>query len=127
MKYLGVDFGLKRVGLAISEGELAAPWKILKVLSFADALDQVLRIIKEGSFKKVVVGLPEGKMGQNVSGFISALAKRGVSVVSADETLSSKRAKDMMIAKGVGKADRRFEDAYSAAEILQNYLDENRI
>lgn len=123
MKYLGVDFGLRRIGLAISEGNLASPWQVLEVKSFSDALEKTSKIIREGNFERIVVGLPEGKMGENVIGFVKALRKRGFEVETSGETLSSKKALEVMIEQGAPQRKRRFEDAYSAAEILQNYLE----
>ncbi len=58
MKYLGIDFGLKKIGLAVSEGELATPREVLTVTGFSDAVDQILTIIKKDKFDKIVVGLP---------------------------------------------------------------------
>lgn len=123
MKYLGIDFGLRRIGLAISEGDLASPWRILEVKNFSDALQKISSIIKAGHFQKIVVGLPEGKMNKNVVGFVAALKKRGFEVETFEETLSSKRALEVMIEQGINREKRRHEDAYSAAEILQNYLE----
>lgn len=123
MQFLGIDFGLRRIGLAVSEGELASPWQILEVKNFSEAVEKVTQVIKEGTFKKIIIGLPEGKMGKNVVGFINALKKRGFEVDSAPETLSSKQAMQTMIKQGIGRKKRRHEDAFSAAEILQNYLD----
>lgn len=124
MKYLGIDFGLKRIGLAISEGEIASPWQILEVRNFSDAVEKVSKIIKEGKFDKIIVGLPEGKMGKNVIGFVNAFKKQGTEIETADETLSSKRALEALIEQGVGQKRRKFQDDYSAAEILQNYLEQ---
>ncbi len=123
MKYLGVDFGLRRIGLAISEGQLASPWQILEVKGFSNAIEKTSKVIKRGEFEKIVVGLPEGKMGKNVVGFVAALKKRGFEVETFEETLSSKRALEVMIEQGIRQKNRRHKDAYSAAEILQNYLD----
>ncbi|MBI2019328.1 pre-16S rRNA-processing nuclease YqgF [Candidatus Daviesbacteria bacterium] len=123
MKYLGVDFGLKKIGLAVSEGEFASPWQIVKVKNIPDAVGKIGSIIEKGSFPKVIVGLPEGKMEKNVIGFVKALKKRGFEVETAPETLSSKRALKSMIEQGVRQKKRREEDAYSAAEILQQFLD----
>lgn len=123
MKYLGIDFGLKRIGLAISEGKLASPWQVLEITSFPDALDKIIKVVKEGEFQKIVVGLPEGKMGQTVLGFVKRLKRQGLDVMTADEILSSRRARDQMIMENVSKKKRRIDDAYSAAIILQNYLD----
>lgn len=123
MKYLGIDFGLRRIGLAVSEGDLASPWQIIDVKDFSDAVEETSKVIKDGGFEKIVVGLPEGKMGKNVVGFVNALQKKGIEVETFDETLSSKKALEVMIRQGIGQKKRHFEDAYSAAEILQNYLD----
>lgn len=123
MKYLGVDFGLRRIGLAVSEGELASPWQILEVKNFAEAVKKTAQVIEDRNFQKIVVGLPEGKMGKNVIGFVNALKKLKFDVVTADETLSSKKALRIMIEQGKKRKKRRHEDDFSAAEILQNYLE----
>lgn len=123
MRYLGVDFGLKRIGLATSEGGLSSPFKILEVKNFKNALEKIIQEIKIGDFDKVVVGLPEGKMGQTVLGFIKALKKAGLSVEEADETLSSQKAMKQMIESGLSKKDRSVDDSVAAAIILQDYLD----
>jgi len=116
MKYLGVDFGLRRIGLAVSEGELASPWQVVDAKKFSE-------IIKKNKFEKIVVGLPEGKMGKKVVGFVNALKKQGFEVETADETLSSRRALEQMISENIPRKKRRSNDAAAAAIILQNYLD----
>lgn len=123
MRYLGIDFGLRKVGLAVSEGELASPWQILKVKNFADALEKTAKIIEEEKFVKVIIGLPEGRMAENVKRFIRALSKRDIDVESSDETLSSKRALEQMIGQNIPLKKRRSNDTVAAAIILQNYLD----
>lgn len=123
MKYLGVDFGLKRIGLAISEGELASAWKIVEVRNLTDGVEKISALISTEKFDKVVVGLPEGKIGKTVIGFIKALKKKGFDVESADETLSSKDATSLMIEMNISKKRRSMKDDYSAMLILQNFLD----
>lgn len=123
MRYLGIDFGLRRIGLAISEGELASPWKVLEVKGLKDAIKKVSQIISEEGFDKTVVGLPEGKMGQTVLGFINGLKKINIEVETTDETLSSQKALQQMILENVPVKKRRNNDAAAAAIILQNYLD----
>lgn len=124
MKYLGVDFGLKRIGLAISEGSLASPFKTIEVKNFFDAVEKISEISGKENFTEIVVGMPEGKMGQTVTGFINALRKKGVNVTEADETLSSRRAISQMIEQGRSKKERQFNDASAAAIILQDWLDQ---
>ncbi len=123
MKYLGIDFGLRRIGLAISEGNIASPWKVLEVKGFSDALEKTSKIIQDGGFEKIVVGLPEGKMGKNVTGFVNALRKNGIDAETADETLSSKQATEQMIEENIPLQKRRSKDDVAAAIILQNYLE----
>lgn len=123
MKYLGIDFGLKKIGLALSEGELASPWQILEVKNFSDALAKIVRVVKGEGFEKIVVGLPEGKMGENVTKFVKLLKRQGLEVEIADETLSSKKALEQMISENVPMKKRHSNDAAAAAIILQNYLD----
>lgn len=114
MKYLGVDFGLRRVGLAISEGELASPWKVIEV----DKLSS-----EATNFDKVVIGVPEGKPGKVVGKVVKSLRGKGVDVIEADETLSSQKAIERMVELNIPKDKRRINDATAAAIILQNYLD----
>lgn len=126
MRYLGIDFGLKRVGLAISEGELSSPFKIIEVRGFKDALEQVTKLITQEGFDKIVVGLPEGKISQTVLGFVKALKRIGLDAETSDETLSSQQAIVQMIKLNIPKEKRQTNDAYSAAIILQNYLDSSK-
>ena len=123
MKYLGVDFGLRRVGLAISEGSIASPFKTIEVKDFSDAVEKIFQLVEKMGFSKIVIGLPEGKMGQTVRGFINALKKKGLDIVGADETLSSKQAILDMIAQNAPREKRKVTDAAAAAIILQNWLD----
>ena len=123
MKYLGIDFGFKRIGLAISEGELASPLKILEIKNFNDAVIKIDEVVKGGGFEKIVIGLPEGKIGKIVLKFVNAIKKKGLDIECADETLSSKKALQEMIDLNVSQKSRSKNDSVAAAIILQNYLD----
>src|SRR3990167_2861479 len=114
MKYLGVDFGLRRIGLALSEGEIASPLKILEVKNFSQGVEKVMEIIREEGIDKVVVGMPEGQMGKNVTGFIKKLKAKGIEVETADETLSSRRALEYMIEQNIPRKKRKVNDAQAA-------------
>lgn len=124
MRYLGIDFGLKKIGLAISEGELAAPLKVLEASNFQDALSKIKSLAKD--FDKVIIGKPEGKVGKKVTKLVNLLRKEGMNIEEWDETLSSHKALAYMIQSGLGKNRRKIKDAYSAAIILQEYLDEKK-
>lgn len=123
MKYLGVDYGLKKIGLAISDGQIASIYKVLNVSGLEDALRKVKEVIKKEKIEQVVIGVPEsGNSKKIVLKFIQQLSDL-ISVIKVDETLSSQNAKKLMMDLGVNKKDREKEDAYSAALILQNFLD----
>lgn len=123
MKYLGIDYGLKRVGLAISEGELASSLKVITVSGLADAVSKIKKAALENRIDKIVVGMPEGETAKLVEKFINALKRAGLEVEEADETLSSQNASKLMIEMGLSKKKRSRSDAQAAAEILQQFLD----
>lgn len=126
MKYLGVDYGLRRVGLAVSEGSLASAWKVLEVSGLADALEKISGIVVSENIGEIIIGMPGGDIGKATERFIKEMQKKGYKIISWDETLSTRHAQDLMIQLGKSKKTRKLSDAYSAAEILQNYLDSTK-
>ncbi len=123
MKYLGVDFGMKRVGLAISEGELSSPLKIITVSSLLDATNKIIQEVKAQGVDKIIVGMPEGETGKAAKKLINALKREKLEVEEFDETLSTQNTQKLLIEMGLSRKGRGQTDAQAAAEILQNYLD----
>ena len=118
MRLLGIDYGDKKIGLAISEGLLAEP---IEVVPVQRGVSQILRICHENRIEKIVVGISEGIMAEKSREFAKMLGKAtGLSVELWDETLTTQEAVDKMRQLGKKKKD---EDAISAALILQAYLD----
>jgi len=127
MKILGIDYGRSKVGLAIAEGTLSAPLKVIRVKSFDDAVVKVIQVIKVEQVEKVVVGVSEGIMGEESKKFASQLTVHGsrFTVDLFDETLTSLDAQTRALEAGIGQKKRReMEDAYAASIMLQNYLDD---
>lgn len=122
MRYLGIDYGLKKIGLAISEGELSMPFGLLHVKSKQDALRQIKNVVSKEKIDYVIIGAPESGIRKVILKFISEL-NLAIPIEVVDETLSSQNAKVRMVEQGLSKKKRMEEDAYSAAEILQNYLE----
>lgn len=122
MRYLGIDFGLRKIGLAISEGEIAAPFIVLHVKSKEDAVKKIREIIGKERIDEVVIGIPESGKVTKTAALVSVITL-GIPVHKVDETLTTYHAKRQMIAQGLGRKKRTEEDAYSAALILQDYLD----
>lgn len=122
MKYLGVDFGLRKIGLAISEGVIATPFKVIYVNSQKDAILKISEVIQKESINKIIVGVPESGVRSIILKVVKKL-KDKFKVEIVEEHLSSKNAQSTMVNLGIGKKKRMEEDAYSAAIILQDYLD----
>lgn len=133
---LGVDFGARRIGVAVSEGRVAVPLAIIEHENRERDLEQVAAMARERDVAVVVVGLPllesgaEGEQARRTRRFGDALARRlAVSVVYQDERFSSARAEDAVADADVARercpqsrAKRRIDDA-AAAMILQAYID----
>lgn len=125
MKILGIDYGRHKLGLAISEGYLSEPWKVLRVENLDEALKKVTQIIKDEKIEKVVIGVSEGEMGRESKDFGMNLQQElEIQVDTHDETLSTQDAVRLAIEAGMGRKKRNeMEDAFAASIILQDYLD----
>lgn len=132
MKLLGVDFGLKRVGLAVTDpdGTMAFPLATLE-RSGRDALfAELLSVIAREGVEAVVVGYPAPPDGvasltaRQAANFARSLARRTPLPVSImDETLSSQAAQDDLAEAGVKPGRRgKILDQQAAVRILESYL-----
>lgn len=124
MRYLGIDWGLKKIGIAVSEGEIATPLETLQVNGLEDAITKVVGCIEDEIADLIILGAPEGEMGEIVKKVSKRLKSEGFDVVLSDETLSTQEAKGLMIEMGLSQKDRKEDNATAAAIILQRYLDE---
>ncbi|MCX6798144.1 MAG: Holliday junction resolvase RuvX [Candidatus Falkowbacteria bacterium] len=123
MTYLGIDWGEKRIGLALAEAEtrLALPFKTV------DNLGEIIRTIEQRDVSIIVLGLPLklsglGEINPEWQKFKDELeASTNLPVALIDERLSSKGA-DALIGS---KSDKASRDEIAAAIILQEYLDKN--
>lgn len=116
MNILAIDWGEKRIGLALSEdGHFAFPLDVVRTL------DDVKRIIEERKIKKVILGWPIGLSGnetdktKEVGRFYQELLKLGMPIEKIDERYSTR----MVPNEGRGMD---MKDAVSAQILLQEYL-----
>lgn len=121
-KYLGIDWGEKRIGLAYADEET----KLALPLGTVSNLAGVLQTIDEEEITQIVIGLPyqmaglDHKINDSFLKFISALKlKTNLPVIQIDERLSSQAAD----ALGGPKKMRAGRDEIAAALILQTFLD----
>jgi putative Holliday junction resolvase len=133
-RILGVDFGLKRVGLAVSDPMriIASALDTVTYKSRRELLRHLVEVVRKNEITHVVIGLPrhmdgrEGEMAKTVRQLIDELAKLvAAPVVAWDERLSSVQAERALREMGRQARDtKRGEvDRLAAVFILQSYLD----
>lgn len=124
-KTMAIDYGMVRVGLAVSYGTLAEP---LVVLANDDGLfDNLLKIIVEEKIGEIVVGLSENEMAKQTLAFVAKLKKLSpLPVRTFDETLSSFEVEQKLRSAKKSKRGGQI-DHLAAAVILQGYLDNDHL
>lgn len=121
MKTLGVDWGEKRIGLAISDGTLAQPFGLVS------SFEELTQVINKEGVEKVILGLPEGKHRARVMSFGERIKELGVPVVFRSEVLTTQQALQKAIEAGRPRKARRNLDPAAAAILLQEYLDSDSV
>lgn len=136
MRILSIDYGQKRVGLAVSDplGFTAQGLPTIEGASSKELIAEIGRVCKEWSVEEIVVGMPvnmDGSLGpkaNETNAFIERL-KTGVAVpvTTWDERLTSREAGRLMIEEGLSRKKQRAQsDRIAATLILQNYLEARR-
>lgn len=127
---LAIDYGLARIGLAISYVGLAEPLKILRNDLSAknstigpQALESLKKIIETEKVEKIVLGISEQKMAEKTLVLFDYLKSLfDLEIILVDEVLSSYEVKQKL--NELPKKNRYREiDHYAAAIILENYLE----
>ena len=138
MRIMGLDYGDKTVGVAISDELLLTaqpietvtrerPSKLRRTFARLEAL------IEEYDVEKIVLGLPkrmdneEGARCESTRSFGERLEERtGLPIIYQDERLTTVAADAVLEEGGVRSMDRKkYIDKMAAALILQGYLDKN--
>ena len=131
---LGIDYGEKRVGLALSDRSnlIASPFKTINYINENDLVTQLKKIVIENDIKNFVLGLPINMKGEDtaqtkiVRKFKKSLSSLDLPVIYEDERLSSISAKNALILQNIKTGHNKPEiDKTAAAIILQQYLDKN--
>ena len=137
MRILGIDYGRRRLGLALSDedGVLASP---LPHLRRGHSIDRDLRdlasLASSHGVGAIVVGLPlhmdgsEGEMAEEATRFARALEQAvGVPVELLDERLTSEEAERVLLEADLSRRKRKeLRDGLAAVLILQCHLDRRR-
>ena len=136
MRIMGLDYGSKTVGVAISDPLYitAQPIEIIRRESenkLRRTLARIEELIKEYEVSEIVLGLPKnmnntmGDRAEKSLEFKSMLERRtGLNVTMWDERLSTVSAHKAMIEAGIRREERgKYVDSIAAVFILQGYLD----
>lgn len=135
-RYIGIDYGRKRVGLAVSDplGIFASP---LETVQSAKLIEYLKKYAENETIKCFVVGSPmnlngeESEAMKDIRAFLPALKKAfpDIPIEMEDERFTSVLAHKAMIDGGMKYSDRRDKsnvDKISAAIILQSWMDKKK-
>lgn len=130
MSLIGIDYGGKRIGLAVSEsGVLATPHSVIP--NGEGAVARIVALGLELEAESYVLGVARRARSRDgeakFSRFADALRQTSCKrVVLWDETLSTVEAAERLRQSGRRSRDHDDIDMYAAAVILQSYLDSGR-
>ena len=134
VRILGLDFGTKRVGAAISDPRrsIASPLEVYERRDPTQDARHYQNLVADHEVARIVIGLPVHSTGRE--GAAAALARTwgdwlaratGVAVVYCDERYTTVDAEDSLIAAGLKRSKRKgLRDMLAARLVLQNYLDD---
>ena len=136
MRLMGLDYGSRTVGVAVSDG-LGLTAQAVETITrekenhLRRTFARIEELIAEYNTGLIILGLPlnmdgsEGERAEKTLEFKDALEKRmGLKVVMQDERLTTEAAKEILEEAGVRASDmKQYIDKIAAAIILQDYMD----
>ncbi len=136
MRILGVDYGEKRIGLAVSDplGFTAQGLETILNAGRTKFLETLKKTCEDNSIGEIVIGLPinmNGSMGPKAKEILELVphmeAALNIPVKTWDERLSSRQAGRLMIEQGLSRQKQKeTSDRLAATLILQSYLEFKR-
>ena len=120
--YLSIDFGLKRIGLAINRLWLAEP---IKTVDISVAINAITKLLQDEQIDEILIGISDGEIAKAARAFAQDLRKNtSIPITEVDETLSTKEADAFVLQSGMSQSKRRgARDHFAAAVFLQEYID----
>ena len=136
MRILGLDYGSKTVGVAVSDELLITAQSVETIWrekpgKLRQTLARIEALVNQYGVEKIVLGFPknmndtEGERCEKTKEFKEMLEKRtGLEVILWDERLTTVAANEAMIEMGIRRENRKeYIDQIAAIFILQEYLD----
>ena len=134
-RYLGLDVGNRRIGVAVSDelGLIAQPVETYTRIGYGPDIRHFLELSLRYGTKRIVCGFPRnlnGSIGfqiEEVRSFIEKLEEAGFAVQYEDERLTTVLADRLMLEGDLKRKDRKAKvDMVAASIILQSWLDRTR-
>jgi len=134
---MGIDYGVKRIGIAISNPErtMSVPLTVIDVKPDGSHLKQVKKIVDEYNVEDIVIGMPynmdgtQGESSEKAIAFSELIKDRlGKNVHYYDERLTTFEAHNLLASINMDNRKRlKVVDSLAAKIILQGYMDLNRL
>ena len=133
MRWLGLDIGSARIGVALGDddGGIASPWSVIDARSWESAKEEIVHVMEKESVDGLVIGIPKPLHDQErmtdqakeIEERAVDLEALGLPVERENETLSSAQAATWQRERG--QSGKR--DDLAACAILQTFLDRRRL
>lgn len=133
---MGIDYGDKRIGIALTDALciISSPYEVYKNVGQEDAIEHIIKLIKEYDVDEIAMGLPlnmDGTEGERAiihrqfGEKLESLSE--VKVYYIDERLTSAEAEEILISSGVRREKRKeLIDKISAQIILQTFIENKK-
>ena len=135
MRYMAIDYGTKRIGVAVSDRTMQIAGDSQTILCDGQAIDKIVKLCAEEEVTNIIIGLPlkrdctEGEMCQVIRKFGDALdclfEYGSVRIEYRDESRTTVASTDVLIEANISRKKRKKSvDALAAKIMLQRFLDE---
>jgi len=133
MKYLAIDYGEKRIGLATGE-MIPVPFGVIENSDLDETAGKIAEICLAEAIEKIIVGLPfyddggESELSNKIKSFGRVIAdKTGLEVAFEIENFTSSEAERILRGKGIDfRRDKGKVDELAAALLLEQYIESKK-
>ncbi len=134
-KILSIDYGLKRIGVAVSDEYRIIAKPLITIINSTNSHNEIIKLIEELKVNLVLIGIPyrndnkNDNLIKNIKEFANQIqTATNIEIKFVDEFMTSKKAVEIMVTNKKKKSIRRQKtevDKVAAAVILQEYLENN--
>lgn len=129
MNILAVDFGLKRIGIALFQGGAIYELPPIIFTNKFEMRGELLRLASSYNVEQVIIGFPEkGVIRTMAERLKNSLIQQGISVELHTESLTTRQAHhELSVQEATGSERKKRVDSVSAALLLKDYLEKKQL